>query len=210
LVALVVGVGAAWAAGAITPLSIFESNPQQSGHDATPGSPWDQQVVAASVVEAAQVEIPGVGTVGFWYGRAKEGGWCGALQLPSGAWVGTGKESVDAGGTVPGCFPTRETINGASGKPVYVINGFDYTEGDIDARADGGSFWRIRYGKITVPGATKVVDTVSGRNANVVRGNLFLLAVPDANPMDSDNGVHLVAYDAAAKVVGDDCPQCGH
>lgn len=56
---------------------------------------------------------------------------------------------------MPGCFPTREMVNGATAKPVYVINGFDYVESDADARSIGGFFWRIDYGRITVPGAAR-------------------------------------------------------
>jgi hypothetical protein len=205
IAALVVGVGAAWAAGAISPLAVFENNAQQNG--AAPGSLWDQNVVPSSVLEAATVEVAKVGRVGFWYGTSKQGGWCGALRLPSGGWVGTGKEPADAGGTVPGCFPTRETINNSTTKPVYVINGFDYQEGDIDARSDGGSFWRVRYGVLTIPGAVRVTDTISGRSAPVVHGDLLALAIPDEHPM-STNYVHLVAYDAVGRIVGDDCPRC--
>src|SRR4051812_11194001 len=48
--ALVVGVGVAWAAGAITPLAVFESNRQSDG--SAPGSLWDQHVVPSSVIDA--------------------------------------------------------------------------------------------------------------------------------------------------------------
>jgi hypothetical protein len=208
VLALVIGVGAAWAAGAISPLSVFENNMQQRGYDTSPASIWNQQVIPSSVVEADSVELDHVGTVGFWYAKAKQGGWCAALRLPSGSWIGTGDDRLDAGGTVPGCFPTREAVNRASAKPVYVINGFDYQEGDVDARSDAGLFWRIRYGRITAPDAARVVDTVSGRSASIVRGDLFLLSIPDAHPMGR-NPVHLVAYDAAGKLVADDCPTCG-
>lgn len=203
---LVVGVGVAWAAGVLSPRALFENNLQQQG--AAPGGLWDQRVVPASVVEAASVKLPVVGTVEFWYARSREGGWCGALRLPSGSWVGTGADSIDGGGTVPGCYPTREAVNGSTAKPVYVIDGFDYEEGDVDARAHGGSFWRVRYGKVAVPGAVRVADTVSGRSAPLVHGDLFALALPDPNP-DVGTKVHLVAYDAAGKIVGDNCPNCG-
>jgi hypothetical protein len=207
LLALVIGVGVAWASGVLSPLAVFQNNVQQQG--ATPGSLWDQRVVAASVIEAARVEIPMLGAVSFWYGRSEQGGWCGALQLPSGAWVGTHNgDSANAGGTAPGCFPSREAVNKSTTKPVYVINGFDYEEGNVDVRAQGGSFWRIRYGMITIPGAARVADTISGRSAPVVHGDLFALALPDQQP-ESTIKIHLVAYDAAGKIVGDSCPRCG-
>src|SRR3954453_4132580 len=44
VVALGVGVGAAWAAWAISPLSLFENNAQNRGHGTSPGSVWKQEV----------------------------------------------------------------------------------------------------------------------------------------------------------------------
>jgi hypothetical protein len=206
VLALILGVGVAWASGVLSPLAVFQDNVQQQG--AAHGSLWDQRVMPASVIEAATVEIPKVGAVAFWYGRSQQGGWCGALRLPSGAWVGTGNsDSVDAGGTAPGCFPSREAVNRSATKPVYVINGFDDEEGNVDARAAGGSFWRIRYGVISIPGATRVADTISGRSAPVLHGDLFALALPDQDPQSTIN-IHLVAYNAAGKIIGDTCPGC--
>jgi hypothetical protein len=201
---LVVGVGAAWAAGVLSPLAVFEQNAQRDGNP--PGSIWDQSVAPATVRRAASVSIPEVGAVGFWYAETTRGGWCGALRLPDGNWLGTGKGPLDAGGTVPGCYPTREAVNAAARSPVYVLNGFDYQEDDVDARPVGGSFWRIRFGRIDAPGAVRIVDRVSGESAGVERG-LFELAVADPDPA-AGGGVHLVALSADGKVVADDCPSC--
>jgi hypothetical protein len=198
--------GIAWAAGALSPLGLFEANPESDG--SAPGSLWDQKVVAGSVEQVGTVEVPRVGQVAFWYGRTSQGGWCAGLRLDGGEWLGTGKASLDGGGTVPGCFPTREMVNGASSTPVYVINGFDYVESDADARSVGGSFWRIRYGRVTAPGATRVTDLVSGESTSVIHGNLFVLAMPDPDPTKR-TGLHLVAYDSDGKIVADDCPNCG-
>jgi hypothetical protein len=159
------------------------------------------------VREVGGVEIPRVGSVAFWYGRAAEGGWCAALRLPSGDWLGTGKDKVDGGGTVPGCFPTRESVNGATTTPVYLINGFDYVEDDVDLRSIDGTFWRIYYGRITEPGAVRVTDLASGRSTPVIDGDLFLLAVRDPDPAHL-NELHLVASTSDGKLVADDCPQC--
>ena len=197
------GTGIAWASGALSPQALFEANPQSDG--SAPGSLWDQRVIAGSVRRVASVDLPTVGPVAFWYGRTKQGGWCAGLRLQGGQWLGTGKSPLDGGGTVPGCFPTREMVNGASDKPVYVINGFDYVESDADARAADGEFWRIYYGRV-VAGAVRVTDLVSGVNAQVV-GNLFLLAVRDPDPSVNRN-LHLVAYDRAGKVVADACELC--
>src|SRR3954447_12117234 len=140
--ALACGVGAAWAAGVLSPLTIFEKNAQKEGNPA--GSLWDQSVMPGSVRQVGSVEIPKVGAVSFWFGETKEGGWCGALQLPDGGWLGSGSGVPDAGGTVPGCYPTRAAINSAAKTPVLVLNGFDYQEDDVDARSVGGAFWGVR------------------------------------------------------------------
>ena len=102
------------------------------------------------------MDLPHVGAVRLWFADTAEHGWCAGLRLPSGAWVGTGRDRLDAGGTVPGCMPTRSQVN-AAGQPVYVLGGFDYEEGDVDARSAGGSFWRIRYGLLAAP-AVRVTD----------------------------------------------------
>jgi hypothetical protein len=201
---LVFGVGVAWASGFLSPLGVFENNAQRDGNPA--GSIWDQSVVPNTVREISSVSIPKVGAVGFWYGKTKGGGWCGALQLPAGGWLGTGSGPLDAGGTVPGCYPTRTAINGAAKTPVLVINGLDYQEDDVDARSLGGSFWRIRYGIVDVPGAAKVVDRASGAEAPVHDG-LFELAVADPTPMAA-TPFHLVVLNADGTTVADDCPSC--
>jgi hypothetical protein len=202
--ALVFGVGVAWASGLLSPLTVFENNAQRDGNP--PGSVWDQSVLPASVRQISRVQIPKIGAVGFWYGKTEEGGWCGALQLPGGDWLGKGSGSLDAGGTVPGCYPTRAAINSASKTPVLVLNGFDYQEDDVDARSLGGSFWRIRFGIVDVLGAARVVDRVSGASAPVVDG-LFELAVVDPDPTGR-TPFHLLALDAGGVVVADDCPNC--
>ncbi|MGZ4201661.1 MAG: hypothetical protein ACXVRH_06360, partial [Thermoleophilaceae bacterium] len=177
-------------------------NPQ---HDnGGPGTLWDQHVRPGSLTQAATVDLPRVGAVRLWFADTAEHGWCAGLRLPSGAWVGTGKDRLDAGGTVPGCLPTRSQVN-AAGQPVYVLNGFDYQEGDVDARSAGGSFWRIRYGLVAAP-AVRVTDLVTGRSTRVGPRHVFALAIPDPNPY-GQTPVHLVAYDASGRVVADDSRQ---
>jgi (2Fe-2S) ferredoxin len=202
--ALAVGVGAAWASGLLSPLAIFENNAQREGNP--PGGLWDQTVDPSTVRRAASVQIPHVGAVDFWYGESAQGGWCGGVRLPDGEWLGTGQDKLDAGGALPGCYPTRAAVNGAAETPVYVLNGFDYQEGDVDARSLGGSFWRIWYGRVDARGSVRVVDRFSGAGAPVQRG-LFAIAVADPNPTVG-GGVHLVALASDGKVLADDCPNC--
>jgi hypothetical protein len=193
----VVGAGAAWAAGAWSPTDLFEHN-LQSDHGTADGL-WQQKVLPNTTAKAATIDLPDVGTVAFWYADTAQNGWCGAIQLPSGAWIGHSDDPLDGGGTVPGCYPTREQVN-SQGDPVYLLDGFDYQEDDVDARKQGGSFWRIRFGKVTAHGAIRVTDLVSGRSVPVVHGDLFALAIPDPNP-GGPTPLHLVAYDATGKVV---------
>jgi hypothetical protein len=205
LAAVLVVVGAAWACGLLSPLAVFENNAQRDG--SPPGSIWDQSVDPGTVRLVASVQVPDVGAVGFWYARTTRGGWCGALRLPNADWLGTGKSPLDAGGTVPGCYPTRSAVNSAAKTPVYVLNGFDYQEADVDARPLGGSYWRIRFGRIDAPGAVEVVDRASGASAPIENG-LFELAIADPDPTGRGS-VHLVAVAADGDVVADDCPSCG-
>jgi hypothetical protein len=193
---LVAGAGAAWASGALSPAALFRSNPQ--GEGTAPGDLWHQRVIPATVRRVATVRIGHVGPVQLWYARTRSHGWCGALRLPSGEWLGTGRDPLDAGGVVPGCYPTRAQVN-AHGA-VYVLNGFDYQEDDVDARSRGGAFWRIEFGRVTIRGAVRVEDAVSGRRVPIGRAGTFALALPFQN---GDNAwMRLVAYDAKGRVVG--------
>ena len=198
----IVGAGGAWAAGSWSPVDLFQQNPQAD--NGTADGLWKQTVVPGSTIAATALRVPDVGRVEFWYARTAQKGWCGALRLPSGAWLGTGDDPLDAGGVVPGCFPAREQVNNQAG-PMLVLNGFDYYEGDIDARARGGSFWRVQFGKVTARGAARVTDLISGRSAPVVHGALFAFAVPYANA-GGQAPLHLVAYDSEGKVVADERP----
>jgi len=193
---LAAAAGVAWATGNWSPLGLFETNPQQD--NGGPGTLWYQQVRPSSLTQAATVELPQVGPVRLWYADTAQRGWCAGLRLPDGAWVGTGNDRLDAGGTVPGCMPTRRQVN-AAGRPVYVLNGFDYQEGDVDARGRGGSFWRIRYG-LVAPAVVRVADLVTGRSAPVGPRHVFALAIPDPDPT-GQTPVRLVGYDAAGAII---------
>jgi hypothetical protein len=195
---LALGAGAGWAAIKEDPVSLFESNPQVDGSD--PSGLWDQQVIPSSVRQVGSVTVPGVGTIRFWYGVTRQGGWCGALRMPDGGWMGT--PGVGGGGIVPGCFPTREQVNDQD--QVYVINGFDYGEDDIDLRDSGGGFWRITFGRVTgLRPAARVVDLDSGTSVPVTDGSLFVIALRDPDP-SAQLPVHFVAYDAAGRLVADE------
>lgn len=205
LAALVVGVSAAWAAAGGA-LEIFQAN--QQGRDAAPATLWDQDVIPSSVVRAAVLPIPKYGDVEFWYGAAKQGGWCGAIRLPNGTWAATKESGI--GGTAPGCYPTREQTNAV--EPVFVINGFDYYENQVDVRGDGGTFWRIYYGILSIDRpAASVVDRITGRRAQVQAGKRFAIAIPDPQPDTAPPGpgyaIDLIAYDTAGNVIAEEHPE---
>jgi transcriptional regulator with XRE-family HTH domain len=197
--------------GRSVPIALFKANPQgrmNSGAGIKPKSIWDQKVIPASVRHAASVHIPAVGPVAFWYGRARQGGWCAGLRLRNGDWLGTnaahflhlgpGGRSVGmGGGEVPGCFATQQQMHTAA-KRRYAPTGFECGQGEIDARRVG-ELWQIRYGLITAPGAVKVRDRVSGRSTNVVGRRFFLLAI--RHPRRHVLPMHLVATDKAGNVV---------
>jgi hypothetical protein len=190
---LALSAGTAWATSGGSPLAIFTANPQESGRA---DSPWHQTVIPGTVHPVASVTIPNIGQATFWYARTRQGGWCSAIRLPGGGWAGTGEESesIDAGGTVPGCQPTRSQINaGSGGAPVFEIDGFDYDEDLVGDRSEAHGFWRILFGEVSGKTApTTVVDEVSGREAPVEEGHLFVLAVPNHETVQIAP-VHLVA-----------------
>ena len=203
--ALVVAVATAWAASADV-RQLFTSNPAGGG---TPGNPptglWHQVAIPSTIRLAGAISIPGAGKLELWVAVTKQHGWCGAIRLPDGGWAGT-KEATGAGGTAPGCYPSRAAANAASDPPVYVISGFDYYDIAVDARGDGGRYWHVLYGvtELDKPVA-RVVDTVSGRDAAILSERFFALAVADDEPEAAlpTRLWHLVAYDAAGDVVAD-------
>ncbi len=201
----VITTGIAWAAGAfkITPRALFEANPQGQMNAAIGRRGiWDQKAIPDSVKKVASVHIPKVGPVAFWYGRANKGGWCAALRLRNGDWLGTpqahflhlgpgGRRIGMGGGVVPGCFATKEQMR-------LRPTGFECTQGEIDARSVG-ELWQIRYGLVIAPGAITVRDRTTGRSTNVISGKFFLLAI--RHPPGHLLRLRLVAYDKAGNIV---------
>jgi hypothetical protein len=195
-VALAVLTGAAWAASGLDPAALFRSNP--AGAD-QPGSVWRQEAVPSSIARAETLELAGVGRVELWHAASREGGWCSGLRGPDGVWAGTPGSD---GGTVPGCYPAREQVNGESKPPVYELTGLDYYEADFDGRHRGGSYWRVYYGVVSGKRrAARVVDLVSGRSAHIRIGEVFALAIPDADPYDAHDPLRLVAYDRGGRAI---------
>lgn len=203
VVLAVLALGTAWAAGAWTPTSPLTLFGTSTPADTGSGPIFPGAVIPGSVKQVASVDIPKVGPVALWHAETKQGGWCLGLRLSNGSWLGLrwqgGGSPLDAGGSVPGCFPSG-VIDGGN-------HHLEWLENDIDATSVGGTFWRIRSGVITVPGAVKVTDLTTGQSTNVVDGNVFMLAIraPDPHtPGDNSPVLHLVAYDKAGNVIASD------
>jgi hypothetical protein len=172
---------------------LFQTNPAYD--PAAPGDDlWDQTVVPGSLRKAGVVRIPGLGEIEFWYAQTREGGWCGALRLPSGAWNDS---------PVPGCQPSRKQVN-AKGS-VYVIDGFDY---DVATIVQGEAVWNVYYGVVDSNSpAARIVDANSGRSAPALRGTFALVERDTSAPPPAPPYVaRLVAYDASGRIVAKEPP----
>jgi hypothetical protein len=203
-IALAIGVGTAWATGRDV-LQLFDSNPAAGDPNGQPASGlWRQVAIPSTVRSPGVLSIPHFGRVELWFAETRQHGWCGALRLPDGSWGGTKDSS--AGGTAPGCYPSRTQVNAAGDKPVFVISGLDYYDVDVDARDHGGTYWRVLYGVTEVEQpVVRVVDTVSGRSAPILSGRFFAIAVPDPNPEQASPTPlwHFVAYGRDGKIIAD-------
>lgn len=174
------------------PLRLFENNPGVTG--ATPAALWHQTVIPATVRQVETFTVPGVGAVHYWVADTEQHGICTALRLPDGTWAGL-QHSGRAGGSMPGCSPTRAQVSGGA----LLVDGFDYRDGAV--LDNNRKPWLLTYGAVTAAGhATQVRDTVSGTSAPVVDGKYFALAV---RPVGSDRGddIRLEAVDANGRIV---------
>jgi hypothetical protein len=174
------------------PARLFGDNPE-----AGPGL-WHQTVVSSSVHRARSFSIPAVGRMSLWVAETRQRGFCTALRLPDGAWSGLDVSSLDVGGTVPGCQPTRSQVNRAS--RVYVLDGFQYDEALV--RGAGATMWRVEYGRVTprrgIPVAVRDVD--SGERVPVSRGGWFAIVLRDRRSSVMPHW-RLQALDARGRVI---------
>ena len=149
-------------------------------------------MIASSVRKLGTFSIAGVGPIQYWVANTKQHGICGALRMSNGQWVGLqngGREN----GSFPGCYPTRAQ----TGAGVLIIDGFDFTLSSVTGRQ--GQRWYIIYGAVSgQQNPTRVHDTFSNTNAELVSGHYFAIAL---HPVGNDYGddVHLEAFDAAGQ-----------
>lgn len=150
-----------------------------------------QTVIPATVRMQASAVVPDYGTVQFWAARTKQGGACGAIKLPDGAWAAypftrhmTGGLY---GGTVPGCIDTDQQRSiGEHGQPSAEAP--TVFQGDQDqVKSRNGRIWELFYGYVTTQGrAVKVQDPPSGRTAPVMPDGYFLFVEPPSTAPSPD------------------------
>jgi len=183
-----------------TPTQVFEANalrrfgPEFSPHKGVPMKPYPETVIPATIREIETFKLAGVGTVQYWVADTKQRGICRGLRLPDGKWAGL-QNRGRAGGSMPGCTPTRAQMSGGALGP----DPFDDQTSDV--RDSSGRPWILVYGIVsTTRGhATEVRETISGRHAPVVDG-YFALAI---RPVGSDyDGYPLEALDASGHSLG--------
>jgi hypothetical protein len=200
---LVVATGAGGTAGWLgafghdSPARLFARDPAAA---AAPGTAlWHEALRPGTVRLAETFAVPDLGRVQLWTASTAQHGICTALRLPDGVWAGSGTSRFDGGGALPGCTPTRGQINQAMPRPVYAIDGFDYTEGLLRGR--DGRLWRVEYGVVSTRGRpAEVTDTVSGIRTRVAAGRYFALVLPVPNPTARPVW-HLVARSARGRVL---------
>lgn len=157
--------------------------------------PFKETVIPSSVRMIIKRTVPGIGAVQFWVGDTKQHGYCTALRLPSGAWVGL-KNPQAGGDSIPGCQPTRRQV----GWGALILSGFDYNTEPALTRS--GSELSLIYGQVVAPGhPTMVRDRYSGATSPVIDGKYFMI-VNHATAASDDTD--LVAINAAGKVVTDE------
>lgn len=158
--------------------------------------PFKETVIPSSVRMIAKRTVPGIGVVQFWVGDTKQHGYCTALRLPGGSWVGL--KNPEAGGdSIPGCQPTRRQVGWGS----LILSGFDYRE--EPAITHSGSELSLIYGQIVAPGhATMVRDRYSEASGPVIDGKYFMIIDHGRNAVAGDTD--LTAINASGRVVANE------
>jgi hypothetical protein len=158
--------------------------------------PFKETVIPSSVRMIAKRTVPGVGAVQFWVGDTKQHGYCTALRLPGGSWAGL-KNLDQAGGSIPGCRPTRRQV----GWGTLILSGFDYNTEPALTRS--GRELNLIYGQIVAPGHPTIVrDRYSGATSPVIDGKYFLIIDHGTAAVAGDTD--LVALNPAGRVVTDE------
>jgi len=173
-----------------TPLELFQRDPGAIVTTAGPQSP--ETVIPSTVRELGTFTVPGVGRMQYWVADTRQHGICGALRLPDDDWAGFDNAGLH-GGQFPACYPTRRQV----GAGALIIDGFDFLQTTVPS--DNGQRWYILYGAVSATETpVRVLDTVSKRNASLVRDSYFAIAL---HPVGNDYGddVHLEAFDAAGQ-----------
>lgn len=207
------------AAVTLSATTLFQYDPQaQLGPSDSKGFNGDIETVLPSTVrQLVTVSIPDYGQVEVWGATTKPGGFCFALKLPDGIWGGlhTSQDSEDGwyGGSIPGCFQTREQQileqtplkpgqqpSGNTGQLLYPL---PLEQWDNEIKSSDGKQYTIWVGYVEVQGtATTVRDPETGATAEVLPDGYYVLAErnpPGASCESCTDNAHLQVLNAAGQ-----------
>ncbi len=197
------------AAVALSATSLFQYDPQgQIGPSGVTVQPrymnGDIETVLPSTVrQLTSVSIPDYGQVAVWGATTKPGGFCFALKLPDGDWGGlnVSQNAQDGwfGGSIPGCFQTRQQQilrqtplkpgqqpSGTTGQEL-LLTPLEVWTNTIENTA--GKQYMIYVGYVEAQGvATTVRDSATGVSTQVLPGGYYVLAeATTSNGDDTDD-----------------------
>ena len=189
--------------------SLFQHDPQ--GRDFG----GDIETVLPSTVRMlTSVTIPDYGQVEVWGANTQPGGFCFALRLPDGNWGGLhlSQDAADgwAGGSIPGCFQTRQQQilkqtplqpgqqpNGATGQELEPLP-LDVWD-NLIKNGDGNEY-ALYIGYVEAQGtATTVRDPDTGATAQVMPDGYYVLPEPTSSETGGNNAGDLQVLDAAGQ-----------
>ena len=204
LLAVVATAAAATTAAVVTlsATNVFQDDPQGLNFNGN-----IETVLPSTVRQFATVSIPDYGQVAVWGQTTKPGGFCFAMKLPDGAWGGlnTSQDAEDGwdGGSIPGCFQTRqqqillqnalkpgEQPNGATGQELMPtpLEAWNNTIKNSD-----GQQYTIYTGYVEAQGtAATIQDSATGVSTQVLPDGYYVLAEPTSSNGDDTDALQVL------------------
>lgn len=188
----VVATAAAATTAAVTlaATSVFQHDPQGLNFNGD-----IETVLPSTVRRLASVSIPDYGPVAVWGATTKPGGFCFVLKLPDGDWGGL-HDSQNArdgwdGGSVPGCFQTRQQAilkqtplqpgQQPSGKTGQLLMPTPLEAWDNEVKNGDGKQYTIYVGYVEVQGIASTVRSAdTGATRAVMPSGYYVLAEPSS------------------------------
>ena len=204
LLAVVATAAAATTAAVVTlsATNVFQDDPQGLNFNGN-----IETVLPSTVRQFATVSVPDYGQVAVWGATTKPGGFCFAMKLPDGAWGGlnTSQDAEDGwdGGSIPGCFQTRqqqillqnalkpgEQPNGATGQELMPtpLEAWNNTIKNSD-----GQQYTIYTGYVEAQGtAATIQDSATGVSTQVLPDGYYVLAEPTSSNGDDTDALQVL------------------